>query len=287
MIKAFQNIFVDPQKHTLLKYKGEWDNERWKDGFIVSDSDRKWIVKKGIPDFIEDPSENEFGIKCRREGWIKRNWLGAEKIFNSDEKVRYFTNKITDIGGKILEIASGPGGGNVPCILQSNPESIIMMNDICFTLLENWNDFLEEKKLLNNISLAAFDARRMPIKNETFDVVSNNGGISNIGGQREALSEVYRVLKRGGYFFSCDGELVQEDLKKLPIDFINKWKNNGADNMETSMENLYLEAGFRVIEKEIMLERTLDPNEGTLPKEASEYGVSLRFRVSRQILIKP
>ncbi len=48
------------------------------------------------------------------------------------------------------------------------------------------------------------DAMRLPFEDESFDVVTVGYGLRNIADMRQTLTEVHRVLKRGGIFLSLD-----------------------------------------------------------------------------------
>ncbi len=122
------------------------------------------------------------------------------------------------VEGKWLEIAAGPGGGFVPLLLKNNSKAKILMNDISFRVLRGWKSFLKEKGYLE-IFFAAFDACNMPVKNETFDYIGDLGGFSNIARAEKAITEAYRVLKKGGTMFTVDLVVKEEDIRLSPKEF--------------------------------------------------------------------
>jgi len=100
-----------------------------------------------------------------------------------------------EIDGKVLEIASGPGG-TTNRLIRENVKPII--TDINLDVLRIKNDKMLEGGLNEDYYMAACDAKNIPIKDNTLDYVVSVGGLTNIPNTSRVISEIYRVLKKGG-----------------------------------------------------------------------------------------
>jgi ubiquinone/menaquinone biosynthesis C-methylase UbiE len=52
----------------------------------------------------------------------------------------------------------------------------------------------------------------MPIRSNTFNIVTSSGGFGNIPGTDKAIREAFRILKRGANLFMADGTINKEDF---------------------------------------------------------------------------
>lgn len=118
-------------------------------------------------------------------------------------------------------MASGHAGGFVPRILHLNPDAKILMDDLGLGVLQEWQRFLLDKGM-PNVSFALFDAKRMPLRSNSIDMVSEIDGFVEIRGSEVAIGEAYRVLKAGGSLFSFDSVAEKEDLMELPKEVSKK-----------------------------------------------------------------
>jgi len=265
----------------LEKMQGEkWIEKRWTNGFLWAYGEREmYPVIGGIPVFVL-PLEQTWPpleVKKLREGkWIERNWENAGEMLKEEAKLTEFTKRMAEREGLILDVASGPGGGFVPRILHMNLEAKILMNEIGFGVLQEWQRFLRDKGI-PNVSFALFDARKMPLKSNSIDIVSDQGGFNDIIGSMEAIKEAYRVLKPGGTLFSVNGMIERDDFLKLPSEVRTKWYNMNPPGFDGFLE-VFKHVGFKVICNTVLRERELSPKEGDLPGEADKYGVRLHMK---------
>lgn len=247
----FQNIFVVPGSHKLLRYEGTMDGDRWKDGVLkTADGRFSYPVRKGIPDFVPPSvgawSEKEIEM-IRKGDWIRRNWETQRQQMRTTSKFRNFCKHMAECDGLILDVASGPGGGNTPGILYFNSEAKVMMNDLGASVLHEWRAFLRKNSLAPNVSFAGFDATSMPISSNALDIVCSAGGFGNIApGKGKAIREAFRVLKKGGTLFMADGIIEEESFSKLPRHIQSEWKRTDP-YMTKGYEELLKKAGFSTI----------------------------------------
>lgn len=95
--------------------------------------------------------------------------------------------------GKILDVCSGTGDVAV----DASKNSHVIASDFCEEML-----LLCAKKLkvqnIENVSCIQNDAENLSFKDETFDGVIVAFGIRNVADVKKALSEMSRVVKKGG-----------------------------------------------------------------------------------------
>jgi ubiquinone/menaquinone biosynthesis C-methylase UbiE len=173
--------------------------------------------------FFNADSEGDNFDETDEECWLnqgifKANWEGkrqgrAEGFKLCDE----ISDKIASEGKPFMEIACGPGMGLSPVILAKNPKIPCLATDACSRLILAWRYYINQNLTEYNISLASFSALNIPIKNDSLDYATSFIGIGStrngMNGQIQALKEVLRILKPGGFFVTIEGEF--EDLTKV------------------------------------------------------------------------
>ena len=271
----------------LKKVQGEvWVKKRWNNGFLWALGEHEmYHVIGGIPIFVLPPEQTWPPTAVRelqREEWMRKNW--EHKRFEEKSIVTEFAKRMAESEGLILDIASGPGGGFVPLILHENPRARILMNDLGLGLLQEWKRFLKFRDI-HDVSFVLFDARKMPLKSDSMDIVSEIWGFSEICGSIEAIREAYRILKPGGTLFSIDGVIDKADLFKLPKNIRMKWYNLDPHSFEGFLD-AYKSVGFKVISHNFLVEREMSLKAGDLPREGDKYGVRLHAKIYCTEVIK-
>jgi SAM-dependent methyltransferase len=286
MNKHFHDVFATPGDHQDMVYRGCRDAEKWTDGALVDETgQRRHVVSNGIPSFAS-PGEDSWGdenavdrelerLGGKRDGLIGRNVEAMLSGWDHTHKRYPRVKRIAEHGGLILEIACGWGGGNVPMIMAINPDATVLMNDLGYVLLDEWRKYIRGSTDWRNIGLAHFDATICPIKTGSFDCVDSSGGIANIPGSNRAISEAYRVLKRGGKLFMADSDLDPASFHRLPEQVREDWKRSNDDPEAGSGYRQRLErAGFKILSLATST-YTLDPRESTIAEIGAKYGVPM------------
>ncbi|MEE8056409.1 MAG: class I SAM-dependent methyltransferase, partial [Pseudomonadales bacterium] len=127
---------------------------------------------------------------------------------------RYFESKIRELSpgsdGRILEI--GAGTGAFTKILLSTGANVLATD-----ISEHSLDVIQKNlKSPKNLQIEVADMESLTFDNESFDVVTSAGSLS-YGDNSVVMNEIYRVLKKGGFFICVDS------LNHNPIYRLNRW----------------------------------------------------------------
>lgn len=287
MHKYFQDIFVSPAEKEPLRYEGVIENDRWTDGRLLNDSGNFSVpVENGIPLFVS-PEKDPWADRAHRDNTLASLGLAEdnlipfhfEGLLEWPERGRYdyWIQGIIAHGGKILELACGPGGGFAPLILDDNPHAYILLCDLGRWLLNKWQFFSESKNRWPHLSFAQFDVTRLPIKSNSLEAVDSFGGISNINGGAIALLETYRILKPDGRLFMVDATPVTGQFEALPKQVQAEIRHN-FPAVGKGYEKLVTEAGFEIIDFEETNRYTLKPGESELADMAAKYDIEMQIQ---------
>ncbi len=290
MYRVFWSIFMDPYTGEDLIFEGTIENGFWVNGVLRSCvSGVEYPVVDGVVVFVRgiDTEWRDEDIEAlRRDEWIKRNWEDHMKRVGKNDLWNRFCKEIANSEGLILDVTSGPGGGFVPCILYYNDGAYILMNDIEYRILLEWRRFLKKMGRGRYVGFLAADARKLPIKNNSLDIVVSAGGFSNIPRHDVALRETFRVLKPDGILYIAEGGILREDFEKLPPKVQRKWLSE-APALLGEWDKILKSIGFRIVFYERIGLGTISPDESELGREAHRYGVTLHYTGYYIKAIKP
>ncbi|HSH51710.1 MAG TPA: ubiquinone/menaquinone biosynthesis methyltransferase, partial [Bacteroidales bacterium] len=120
--------------------------------------------------------------------------LGIDKIWRK-KAIKYLSNiKENPV---LLDIACGTGDLAIEA-LKLNPEKIIGF-DISEEMLKIGRKKVEKKSVSHIISLQNGDAENISFQNNYFDGITVAFGVRNFENLSKGLTEMFRVLKPGGY----------------------------------------------------------------------------------------
>ena len=173
----------------------------------------------------------------------------AIEMYNSDKGFKKYSSAVTEIGlwksekkviesyidkkAKILDL--GCGCGRTTFGLYDIGYCDIEGLDLSERQIMFAKQFAEKKK--KNIKFSVGDATQLPYNDETFDFVFYSfNGIQLIPGYENRLScfkEVYRVLKKGGYFIFTAHNREVKEFKEFWDNEKIKWDN---DRQDTNLE---------------------------------------------------
>jgi SAM-dependent methyltransferase len=133
--------------------------------------------------------------------------IGASKIHETFSKIAA-ENK------PVMDISSCNTFGLIPFILEFNPQLLCMATDMEAPFTRIMRSTVNQELANHNISLASFDNRDIPIKDNSLDYVTSTGGIggatdgnnASVFGEEKVISEVYRILRPGGRYVTIEIE---------------------------------------------------------------------------------
>lgn len=221
------------------------------------------------------------------ENWIPQNWISAWQGVQRSPEWMNLCRIALSTGGPILEVAGGPGGGNLSPMLHIDPTVPIIMNDIEPRILARWRDHLAEVLPNNNVCFAAFDAASSPLRDCSLPCVSSCGGLGNIEGDKDsAISEAFRIIEPGGYLVALEMAFTEETLRNLPRPLRTEWGHDpiiAADGWSSALK----ERGFEIIQDSVAGSRQLRTDESGMAMKASKYGVALWVEYHYIVAKKP
>lgn len=221
------------------------------------------------------------------ENWIPKNWNFAwQDAQNSPEWLK-LCETASRTGGPILEIAAGPGGGNLSPLLHINPRLPIIVNDIEPRILALWRDYLTQVLPGSNVYFAAFDAASLPLRSDSIPCASSCGGLGSIEGDKDsAIRETFRVLQPGGYLVAFEVAFTEETLRGLPEPLKMELQEDPVV-AAGGWSNALSGKGFEIVQDSVNGFRQLRPDESGRAMRASKYGITLWVEYHHIVAKKP
>ena len=105
---------------------------------------------------------------------------------------------------KILDLAGGTGDIAFRISNKTQQEMKIHICDLSLSMLKKGRCRALDQGLFKNIFWTNGSAELLPFPAQSFDKVTISFGLRNVSSRREALSEIYRVLKSNGTFFCLE-----------------------------------------------------------------------------------
>ncbi len=171
-----------------------------KQALICLKNKHKFEVKEGIPILLDYPnlpthSQNQqYYFEKRMKGQIIDN---PQKM--NYWKVRYlerFNQNFKSVKNKsIVEVGTGSGYMAIGLAKQG---AKVVACDITLKNLIALKKFAEDSGLEDNLSFVCCSADLLPFKKNVFDYFVINSVLEHIPKEKEAISEIGRVLKKGG-----------------------------------------------------------------------------------------
>lgn len=275
MKDSYLSLFRAPGSHRRLSFAGEREGNELLNGKLLADGEEVGRISDGIISFVEaDPWPRDLLEEIRSSQQISRNWENSIEQAHTNLDRRDICDDLAAVKGTILEVAVGPGGGNMPPVLSRNPEAMLIVNDISEGVLKLWRDFLAERKMGRSLCFAAFDARNMPIRSESISAVSNLCGFGNIDRGHEAIQEAVRVLEPGGELFSVEFVVDPDGWVRIPEE-VRKEYDEHHPIFTRGSEELLRQAGLSVESRKLLPGRKLVPEQDEVAQVAAKYGVTL------------
>lgn len=180
--------------------------------------------------------------------------INKARINNDPQKIEFF-QYLTELGGVIVDLASGPSGYFSPVFNYMKDDSVFIATDACKAVINAHQKANKDKHFY------VFDVdldKKLPFKDESIDAFSGNL-LNNIDNYRSLISEISRCLKPGGRFAVI--EIFYEKDSKT-YEFL-KQRNAIFSSLEYFIE-VCNEAGLKYKKSEIRREIIGKMSEGDL-----------------------
>lgn len=158
------------------------------------------MAKKVIP-----YKDSELGKKAQVTQMfdtISKNYDGLNRVISFGIDIKW-RNRVVAILQKekpasILDIATGTGDLAIN-LTRTGAQKIVGL-DISPGMLEVGKKKVSDKNLNDTIEMIVGDSENLPFENEFFDAITVAFGVRNFENLEKGLSEIYRVLTKGGTF---------------------------------------------------------------------------------------
>lgn len=160
----------------------------------------KFVIKQGIPVLLDYPSLSTHSQNQQLyfEKRMKKQFIDSPADM-SYWKIKYlerFVQNFKTIKNKsVIEIGTGSGYMAVSLVKLG---AKVTACDITVKNLVAMKKFAETSGLKNNLSFVCCSADQLPFKKNTFDYFVLNSVLEHIPREKEAISEIGRLLKKGG-----------------------------------------------------------------------------------------
>ena len=158
-----------------------------------------------------------------------------------------FRADIIKLGQTVLDIGSGSGTDVLIAANLVGETGCVKAFDLTPAMREKLQATLD-KHQINNVEIIAGDAEKLPLADQSVDVVTSNGVLNLVADKRKAIREIFRVLKPGGQVQIADIVIASpvtpdcEDDPKLWAECVV-----GATVDESYLE-MFRDAGFDQVE---------------------------------------
>lgn len=122
-------------------------------------------------------------------------------------------------GCKVLDLAGGTGDLSIKFSKLVGHTGTVVLLDINNLMLQISKKRLRNLGILNNVVYVQADAEFLPFSNNMFHCIAVSFGLRNFTNKKQALDEMYRVLKIGGKLLILDFGVPTFKLIKILYDF--------------------------------------------------------------------
>jgi demethylmenaquinone methyltransferase/2-methoxy-6-polyprenyl-1,4-benzoquinol methylase len=155
---------------------------------------------------------------------ISTNYDGLNRVISFGIDIKWRKRVVEILKKKnpssILDIATGTG--DLAINLVETGASRIIGLDISAGMLAVGQKKVDEKKLGSTIDMIVGDSENLPFEENSFDAVTVAFGVRNFENLEIGLSEIYRVLKKGGNLVILETSVPTKTPFKQGYNFYTK-----------------------------------------------------------------
>tara|TARA_R110002020_G_scaffold41067_6_gene121084 strand:- start:21308 stop:22081 length:774 start_codon:yes stop_codon:yes gene_type:complete len=134
---------------------------------------------------------------------ISENYDGLNRVISLGSDIKWRKKVIKMVAEKkprtILDIATGTGDLAIQFAEKISAEKIVGL-DLSEGMLSVARKKVSGKEISEKIEFVQADSEALPFEDNTFDAITVSFGIRNFEDLEKGLSEIFRVLKKGGIF---------------------------------------------------------------------------------------
>jgi len=130
--------------------------------------------------------------------------------------------ELKGVGGWILDIATGTGDVAIEIIQQNGYQKKVFGLDFSEPMIKRARQKILRKGFFQSIALSRGDAIDLPFRENTFSASIIAFGLRNIPNKEQALSEMIRVIKRGGKVIVLEFTFPRDELMRRLYPFYFK-----------------------------------------------------------------
>ena len=183
---------------------------------------RSWYETLVVLDRDRDITYMNYGYAGLGPGADEIALNDAEQANRYSIQLYHHLTGAIDLKGKdVVEVGSGRGGGASYVSRYLQPRSMVGID-----FSKKAIAFCRKYYSVDGLSFSQGNAENLPLADETVDVVINLESSHCYGSMTRFLSEVYRVLRRGGHFLFSDHrdhdkiDLLQKQLKDSGLNLV-------------------------------------------------------------------
>ena len=156
---------------------------------------------------------------------ISKNYDGLNRVLSFGIDVKCRTRVVKFLQQKnpksILDIATGTGDLAI-ALTKTGADKIVGL-DISPQMLEVGKSKIKNKDLQGTIEMIVGDSENLPFETGTFDAITVAFGVRNFENLEKGLSEIFRVLKKGGYLVVLETSVPTKSPYKQGYRFYTKY----------------------------------------------------------------
>ncbi len=147
-------------------------------------------------------------------------------------------------GDTVVDIGSGSGTDVLFASLLTGPTGKVLGLDITEAMIQKARDNIA-KMGVKNVKIIEGDATKIPLEDDSVDVVTSNGVLNLVPEKTKAFQEIHRVLKPGGRLQLAD-IVVQSNVQKVCGLIPQLWADCiGGAAVESEYLKTINESGFK------------------------------------------